>query len=255
MAESLGTAALLIWAYMTLLFLLALRDNSIADIGWGLGFILVAAMTLLRRPAPVPGRLVLASILVLVWGARLAVHILRRNRGRGEDFRYAAWRRDWGRSFLWRAYLQVFLLQGAFLVLIAAPILVIGQAPDTAWTWTDVLGLAVWAFGLSFEAVSDAQLARFKSRPENKGRIMQSGLWRYSRHPNYFGEAALWWGLFLLAWAVPGGAAAVIGPLVITLLLRFVSGVPLLERRYKGNPDFAAYARRTNAFLPWFPKP
>jgi steroid 5-alpha reductase family enzyme len=248
-------AASVVWVYMTALFILGLirRDNSIADIGWGPGFILISLFAFLREPNGAPRR-ILALALVFVWGSRLAVHVFLRNRKKQEDFRYAAWRARWGKWFLLRSYLQVFILQGIFLLVIAAPLLVVLRTEKGRLDAFALAGSAVWLFGFLIEAGADAQLARFKRLPENKGRIITTGLWRFSRHPNYFGEAVLWWGIFLLALPLPGGWAAVVGPMMITVLLRFISGVPMLERKYKGRPDFEAYARRTNAFIPWFPK-
>jgi steroid 5-alpha reductase family enzyme len=240
---------------MTALFLVALarRDNSIVDIAWGPGFLLVAGLHLALPPAPTP-RQILISALILVWAVRLALHIARRAKGRGEDFRYAAWRKAWGRWFLLRSYLQIFWLQGAFLLLVALPLPIVHAAPPAPWTALDAAGLALWAFGFALESAADAQLVRFRKNPERRSRFLTTGLWRWSRHPNYFGEAIQWWGLFLIAASVRGGWRAVISPLVITLLLRYVSGVPLLERKHKDNPEFQAYAARTNAFWPWFPK-
>lgn len=254
--SELARCGALVAAYMTAWFAVALlkKDNSVADIAWGLGFVLVAAVTFSRRgPLFLP---LLVTSLVTVWGARLAFHILVRNRTRGEDPRYAAWRRKWGRSFLWRSYLQVFLLQGFFLLAISSPVILVNTVREGASSprgpWA--AGLLLWCVGFFFEAVGDAQLARFKRDPANRGRIMDRGLWRYSRHPNYFGESLMWWGIFLLALEVPYGWTTVVSPLLITFLLVRVSGVPLLEKRYAGNADFQAYARRTNAFVPGPPK-
>jgi steroid 5-alpha reductase family enzyme len=244
--------------YMTAWFVVALikKDNSVADIAWGLGFVLVAAITFPRRGFPFTPLLVTA--LVVVWGARLAVHILVRNRKRGEDPRYAEWRRNWGRSFLWRSYLQVFLLQGLFLLVISSPVILVNSEPYDPIVIVDggswFVGFLVWCVGFFFEAVGDAQLARFKRDTGNRGKIMDKGLWRYSRHPNYFGEALMWWGIFLVALEVPYGWMTVASPVLITFLLVRVSGIPLLEKKYAGNADFQAYARRTSAFVPWFPK-
>ncbi|MBM3295781.1 MAG: DUF1295 domain-containing protein [Candidatus Aminicenantes bacterium] len=248
-------AALAVGLYMTALFVIAVvrKDNSVADIGWGPGFVGVALLAYFRNPGWTPRRLLVLGM-VLAWGLRLAVHIFLRNRNKGEDFRYAAWRAKWGKFFLIRSYLQVFLLQGILLLLICVPVLFVLGDRRGGLGGLAVAGAAVWLFGFFFEAAADLQLARFKRRPENKGRIITTGLWRYSRHPNYFGEAVLWWGIFFVALSVPGGWMAVIGPLTITCLLRFVSGVPILERKYRGRPDFEDYARRTNAFVPWFPK-
>ncbi len=259
-ASAWAASAALIAAYMTLWFVIALirKDNSLADIAWGLGFVIVAAYSFffLRTSLFLP---LLVTSLVAVWGLRLSFHIFRRNRTKGEDPRYAAWRAKWGRSFVWRSYLQVFLLQGFFLLVIASPVIMVNTyrwtvPPGNHGRGIWQAGLLVWVLGFLFEAVGDAQLARFKKDPANKGRIMDRGLWKYTRHPNYFGESLMWWGLWLIALEVPGGWTTVASPLLITFLLAKVSGVPMLERRYAGNAEFQAYARRTSAFVPWVPK-
>jgi len=251
--------ATLVAIYMTVWFVLALirKDNSIADIAWGLGFVLVAVVTFLRR-----GSLflpLLVTLMVAVWGLRLAVHILIRNRKRGEDPRYAEWRRKWGGTFLWRSYLQVFLLQGFFLLVISSPVILVNthlwdRPPSGTGRGVWQAGFLLWCAGFFFEAVGDAQLARFKRDPGNRGKIMDKGLWRYSRHPNYFGESLMWWGIFLVAVEVPFGWTTVVSPVLITFLLVRVSGIPMLEKKYAGNPEFQAYARKTNSFVPWFPR-
>jgi steroid 5-alpha reductase family enzyme len=255
MLAFLTAAAGAVFVYMTAVFLIALfrKDNSIVDIAWGPGFILVALVTLLLKPGH-EARHVLISLLVAVWGIRLATHILMRNRGRGEDFRYAKWRKEWGRWFIPRSFLQVFMLQGIFMLLISLPVVVVNRSKERGLTILDALGAALWLVGFLFEAIGDQQLKTFKQKPESRGRIMTTGLWKYTRHPNYFGEAALWWGVFLVALAVPSGWAAIISPLTISFLLLKVSGIPMLEKRYQGNVEFAAYARRTSPFFPWFPK-
>ena len=249
------SSALAVLAYMTLLFIIALarRDNSLADLGWGLGFILVAALSFVREPGPTPRR-VLVLALVALWGLRLAGHIFLRGRKRGEDFRYAKWRKDWGRWFVPRSYLQVFLLQGALLLVISTPVLIVQHSTRAGLTLLDAAGAAVWITGFVFESVGDAQLRRFKRDPANRGRIMTTGLWAYSRHPNYFGEATMWWGIFLIGLSVPGGWAGAAGPAVLTFLLLRVSGIPPLEKRYAGDPEFAAYACVTSRFLPRPPR-
>jgi steroid 5-alpha reductase family enzyme len=250
--------AVIVAIYMTAWFVVALvkKDNSVADIAWGLGFVLVAGSTLVWR-GDWAARPVLATCLVLVWGLRLAAYIVMRNRKRGEDFRYAEWRAKWGRRFLLRSYLQVFLLQGLFLLLISSAVILINTSVSVSprpLGLLDLAGTAVWIVGFLFEAVADAQLARFKRDPGNRGKIMDRGLWGYSRHPNYFGESLMWWGIFLLALSLPYGWTAVASPVLITFLLVRVSGIPMLEKKYAGNAEFQAYARRTSAFVPWFPK-
>ncbi|MBM3306588.1 MAG: DUF1295 domain-containing protein, partial [Candidatus Aminicenantes bacterium] len=191
--NALAACGVLVAATMTAWFVVALirKDNSVADIAWGLGFVLVTATTFffLRTSFFLP---VLVSSLVAAWGLRLSFHIFRRNRNKGEDPRYAEWRRKWGRSFLWRSYLQVFLLQGLFLLVISSPVILVNTyrwelppGPQGSFIW--LAGALLWCVGFFFEAVGDAQLARFKKDPANKGRIMDRGLWRYTRHPNYFG--------------------------------------------------------------------
>jgi steroid 5-alpha reductase family enzyme len=237
---------------MTAWFVLALirKDNSLADVAWGLGVVLLAGLTLARRGGFAP-RPALVSGLAFVWGFRLALHVLSRKLKRGEDYRYAEWRAKWGRWFVLRSYLQVFTLQGIFLLIISLPVTLVNSSPLGV---LDVASVLVWLLGFVFEAVGDTQLRRFKRERGNEDRIMTKGLWRYSRHPNYFGEAVMWWGLFTLALPVRHGGLAVLSPLLITFLLVRVSGIPMLEKKYRGHAKFEDYARRTNAFVPWFPK-
>ena len=252
MVDILFDVALAIWIYMSLFFLLALflKDNSIVDIGWGLGFILITILMIIQRP--IPGMRGIAYIFVILWGFRLARHIFLRNRGRSEDFRYAAWREEWGIWFIPRSYLQIFMLQGIIMFIVVYPIVVISVAPLRPVGIIEAIGSIVWSIGFFFETVSDLQLSRFKKDPDNKGKIITTGLWKYTRHPNYFGEVVMWWGIFLLALPVHYGWTAVVSPLLITYLLTKVSGVPLLERKYAGNVQFERYKQRTNTFFPWF---
>ena len=240
-------------AYMTAWFPVAIwrRRNDVADVAWGMGFVLVGVTSLLlHSPA---GRSVLVTALVAVWGIRLALHVHFRNRGRPEDFRYRKWREEWV-NFYTRSYLQVFLFQSVLLVLVATPIIYVSSVPNPPLSDGDIVGVTVWMIGFFFEAAGDYQLARFKSNSLNKGRIMTSGLWRFSRHPNYFGEVLLWWGIFLIALPAPGGWRSVIGPLTITILILKVSGIPMLEVKYRDNPQYEAYQRRTSSFFPLPPR-
>ncbi len=227
--------------------------NDIADVAWGLGFILAAAVSLFAGTVHSP-RGLLVSGLVLIWGIRLALHIHSRNSGRGEDPRYRKWREEWGKWFVLRSFLQVFMLQGILLLLVAVPVIFVNQAPPTTFGWLDLLGLAVWLYGFAFEAVGDWLLLRFIRNPANKGKLMTTGLWRYTRHPNYFGEVTLWWGIWLIACAPPGGWLTVVGPLTITILILKVSGIPMLEAPYEERADFQEYKRVTSPFFPLPPK-
>lgn len=255
LSETLFYSALAALVYMTAVFIIAVlkRDNSVVDIAWGLGFIGVALLTFFLDRG-FTFRHILVTVLVVIWGTRLAVHIFIRNKGKGEDFRYAQWRREWGKWFLLRSFFQIFMLQGLLLLVIVYPVMLINSSLETGISFPDAFGLALWLIGFFFEAVGDFQLAAFKRNPQNKGKIMKSGLWRYTRHPNYFGETAIWWGVFLIALSVKAGWTAVISPLLITFLLLRVSGVTMLEKKYEGNKEFEEYAKKTNAFFPWFPK-
>lgn len=249
-------ALLLLLGFMTLIFALALqrRDNSIVDIAYGLAFVLVGWSCYLVYGSGHPRQL-LALALVTAWGLRLAGHIFRRKLGEsGEDFRYRQWRQEWGDTVVWRSFLQIFMLQGLVVFLVALPLLLVIRNPGGELGLLDLLGGLVWLLGFGFEGVGDWQLLRFKGQPGNRGQIIQSGLWRYSRHPNYFGEATLWWGVWLIALDAPLGASAILSPLLIAYLLLKVSGIPMLEAKYANHPDFAAYKQRTNAFFPWWPK-
>jgi steroid 5-alpha reductase family enzyme len=255
MLELMLYSAIAVFLYMSFVFILSLakRDNSIVDIAWGIGFILVSLMTFFLG-STFAVRSILVTGLVIIWGIRLSSHIYVRNRGRGEDFRYAKWRREWGKTFVWRSFFQIFMLQGVLLLVISYPVVLVNRSERNGLSALDIAGIGLWLIGFLFEGVGDYQLRKFKKTPENKGKIMSRGLWRYTRHPNYFGEAALWWGIFLIALSVEKGWTAVIGPLMITFLILRVSGVTLLEKKYAGNQEFLEYARRTSPFIPWFPK-
>lgn len=245
------TLILILFAYMSLWFVVSLikTRNDVADVAWGLGFVLMTWVSFyLSDDSGTRGLLV--GLLVIIWGLRLAWHIHKRNKGRAEDYRYLAWRKEWGKWFYVRSYFQVYLLQGAFLFLIVSPVLLINKNASIDLGLFDFLGVAVWLFGFYFEAVGDAQLARFIKNPTNKGKLMQSGLWAHTRHPNYFGEVTQWWGLWIIALSVPGGWIGIIGPITITFLILKVSGIPMLERKMKENPEFAEYKRKTSVFLP-----
>lgn len=248
-------SVLAVLLYMTALFAVALlrKDNSVADVGWGFGFLIVWVVTFVLESGGAPLQF-LAGGLVAVWGVRLSAHIYLRNRGRGEDFRYAKWRRDWGRAFVPRSFVRIFLLQGVFMLLVSTPVILINRSSSGAIGAPAVAGSVVWLIGFVFESVGDAQLRRFKQAPANRGRIMTRGLWKYTRHPNYFGESLMWWGLCIVGLSVAGGWAGLVSPLVLTFLLTRVSGIPMLEKKYWGNPEFEEYVRRTSAFVPWPPK-
>lgn len=249
--------ALLVFCYAGAWFVvsLILKRNDVADVAWGLGYALICLYLVLKREPAETAWWVYA--LVTVWALRLSGHIFLRNRGKSEDFRYKQWREEWGRWFYLRSFFQVYLLQGFFMLVIAAPVIAAGLAPPAGTGFWQGFALGAgtlfWAVGMFFEAVGDHQLARFLKTRKHKDEVLQTGLWRYSRHPNYFGEIMVWWGLFFIVLPSPYGWMAVIGPLTITWLLVFVSGVPMLEKRYEGNAAYQEYRKRTNALLPGKP--
>jgi len=245
------TLAISLFAYMSLWFVFSLikKRNDVADVAWGLGFILIA-WTSFFLSGNSGTRGLLVGALVSIWGLRLSWHIHSRNKGKAEDYRYLAWRKQWGRLFYLRSYLQIYLLQGFLLYLIAIPIMVININNSSALNWLDFVGVFVWIIGFYFEVRGDYELAQFVKNPANKGKIMQNGLWAYTRHPNYFGEVTLWWGIFIVSLGSAPFFYTLIGPLTITILILFVSGIPLLEKKYAGNPDFEDYKKRTSVFFP-----
>lgn len=228
---------------------LALGRSDVADTAWGLGFLLAAAASFLANGAACD-RGLLVTALTTLWAARLSLHIHARNRGKGEDYRYAAWRRAWGRWFPVRSFFQVFVLQWALMLAVALPVIVVNVHRGGGATALDALGVCVWLFGFAFEAASDRQLAAFARDPENRGKILRTGLWRWSRHPNYFGEVVQWWGLAVIALSVPGGWVGLFGAGAITFLILKVSGIPMLEERAARKAGWAAYAAKTPRFWP-----
>lgn len=249
-----------VWAALaaafTVLWLasLPLKNASIVDMWWGPAFVLAAAVYAAGVPAVGPRGLAVMA-LVAAWALRLAWHIGRRNVGHGEDPRYAAWRVQHGPRWWWRSLLQVFLLQATVAWIVSWPIGAAmaddGGPYPTGW---DVAGLILAVTGLVVEATADGQLRRFK-RTAARHAVCDAGLWRYSRHPNYFGESLVWWGLFVVA-AGAGGWWTVVSPVLMTWLLLRVSGVTLLEAGLAAaKPGYADYVRRTSAFVPWPPKP
>jgi steroid 5-alpha reductase family enzyme len=239
---------------VTLLWLVSVarRDVSIVDIFWGPGFAIIAWIS--YAAASDAGRSLLLAILTTVWAVRLGGYLAWRNLGKPEDYRYRAMRAGWDPGFWWKSLFIVFALQGLLMFVVSLPLQQTATS-SRAWSWLDGVGLVLWAGGLLMESIGDWQLARFKSDPANRGKVLDQGLWRYTRHPNYFGDFLVWWGVYLIATA--GGAPwwTVIGPLVMSVLLMRVSGVALLERSLKeSKPGYADYVRRTSAFFPWPPK-
>lgn len=251
-----GIIAIVLVCYFTGLFFWAqyLKNNSIVDIAWGLGFVILAVTGYFVMPEPTMASKV-TLVLVSVWGLRLAGHLAKRNIGKGEDYRYVNMRKRWGNHYAkLKAYLNVFVLQGVLLMIVSLPILFVMTGTSDSFSWWNYLGIAIWVLGFGYEVIGDYQLTKFKKNQANKGKLLTSGLWSTTRHPNYFGEALLWWGIFLVTLNEGRNLWGIIGPLVITFLLLVVSGVPLLEKKYKERPDFKVYATKTAKFVPFIGK-
>lgn len=249
--ELTGVAALSIFIYMLMFYVAGQikKDNSIVDIAWGPGFIVVSLALLFYT-----GNTGLFNLFILLavflWALRLSIHILIRNWGKPEDFRYAKWREQWGKKEPWIAFYKVFMLQGLVMLVISFPVVISFSSFRENFNLINYIGLGIFLFGFIFETLGDLQLSQFKKKKENKGKIIQSGLWKYTRHPNYFGEAVVWWGIYFLSFGQGYEYLTIISPITITLLLRYGSGVPMLEEKYKERKDFQQYAEKTPVFIP-----
>jgi len=246
---------LVLFIYFNIVFAIAQskRNNGLIDIAWGFGFVVVAVTSyMISSQYNLRGTII--TILVLLWGLRLSWHLFKRNWNKKEDYRYVAMRERWGsKNHAVMAYTRVFMSQMLLCFIIAIPIMITNFNSSSGLRILDFIGIGIWIVGYYFEVVGDAQLKNFISKPENKGKLMKYGLWKYTRHPNYFGEATMWWGIFLISLSVPGAWLGLISPVTITFLLLFVSGVPLLEKKYKDHPEWAEYAKKTSKFIPMPP--
>ena len=241
---------------MSLFYLIALnrKDNSIADIAWGIGFIFIAILNLILAESVYLRQLIVAG-LVFIWGIRLGLHIYLRSRGKPEDFRYAEMRQRWGNKASLKSFTHVFMFQGLVLLLIGYPIIMVNAYARPNFAIPDLIGIVIWVVGFAFEFVADIQLQNFIRKEKTLANsVMTEGLWKYSRHPNYFGESLVWWGIFFIVLSIPNGWLAIFSPVMITFFLLKVSGIPLLEKKYQSNPAYQEYARRTSMFIPWFPE-
>ncbi len=234
---------------------LVYKNVTVVDSLWGLGFVLIAWITLFLSDG-YAARNTLITAMITLWGLRLSIYLSIRNWGKGEDPRYGLWRKESGDRFWIVSLFKVFILQAVFMwcISLAPQVGQMASIPDQL-TWLDIVGMGIWAAGFIFETVGDWQLARFKAKPDNKGKVMDQGLWAYSRHPNYFGEFLVWWGLFLVTLSTTGSWWTILSPLIVTVVLLKMTGIPLTEKTISHTrPGYAEYVKRTNAFIPWFPK-
>jgi steroid 5-alpha reductase family enzyme len=250
-------ASFLIWTLVSFLWIwsVLIKNVSIVDIFWGFGFVLVNVLYVFNLEVINPRNLLLL-ILVSIWGLRLTIYLAIRNIGKGEDYRYQQFRKHYGENrYWWFSYFQVFLLQGALILIVSIPLLAIHTSNSSGELyWLDYISIIIWLIGFSFEAGGDYQLYNFKKNTKNKGKVLNTGFWKYTRHPNYFGDSAVWWSFALFSIAA-GGYWQVIGAIIMTLLIIKVSGVALLEKTLNiTKPKYKEYIEKTNSFLPWFPK-
>lgn len=250
-------AALLIWILVTLLWIwsIFIKNVSIVDLFWGFGFVVINAFYVLMS-GELNARKILILVLVSIWGLRLAIYLAIRNIGKGEDFRYKEFRRTYGEErYWWFSYFQTFLLQSLLILIVSLPLLGISQSRQSGnLNLLDYFGILVWLIGFSFEAGGDFQLSRFKRDSKNKGKVFNTGFWKYTRHPNYFGDSAVWWAYAIFSIAA-GSYWQIIGSIVMTLLIIKVSGVALLEKTLnKSKPQYQEYIQKTSSFFPWFSK-
>lgn len=250
-------ATLIILALVTLLWIWSvfIKNVSIVDIFWGLGFVVVNAFYVFMS-GELNARKILILILVSIWGLRLAIYLAFRNIGKGEDFRYQEFRRKYGpKRYWWFSFFQTFLLQGVLIMIISLPLLGINSSTSFGTlNVLDYIGILVWLIGFTFEAGGDFQLARFKSNLKNKEMVLNTGFWKYTRHPNYFGDSAIWWAYAIFSIAA-GSYWQIIGSIIMTLLIIKISGVSLLEKTLKETkPKYSDYIQKTNSFFPWLPK-
>lgn len=240
-----------IGAYMLSWFFLSLlaKDNSLVDVAWGLGFVMLTWI-LFVRASHLPFH-ILVLVLVTIWGLRLTWHVGQRKLGEPEDWRYATWRSAWSRQgrfyFLVRSFFNIFVLQGIILYIVALPIMLVMRA-NVLWTWTLMAGFVIFLLGLAVEVIADYQLARFIANPDTRGRIMERGLWKYSRHPNYFGELLIWVGIAIIALGAQWGWLAILSPIVMGSVLLKIS-IPMMEERYAKKSGWVEYRNRTNKFV------
>ena len=248
-------SGLVLLGFMIIAFLVGIikKDNSIIDIFYGFGYVVLVWSSLLLS-ADFALRKIIITLLVTLWGFRLGIYVMIRNWGKPEDYRYQAIRERMGDNVILKSFFRIYLFQGFIIFLVGFPTLFANVSSHSMTNWLDFLGVGLWIIGFYFESVGDYQLRKFLKNPENKGKIMDQGLWKYTQHPNYFGEVLMWWSLYLIVVNVKYGVFMIFGPIIITFMIIKVSGVRLLNKRFEKDDKYADYKKRTSAFIPWFPR-
>lgn len=242
-------------AFMTIMFIASRRlgRTDVVDAAWGPAFLVAAVAAFLFNPYELTFGLnvqSLVTVLVAAWAGRLSFTITKRLMKKPEDVRYVNLRKQWKGNEFANTFVRIFLTQAVLATLISSALIHVNLSLPTDISTYAYVGLAVWAVGFYFESIGDLQLKRFLADPKNKGKLMTRGLWKYTRHPNYFGEATMWWGVFIIALSTPYGWLGIVTPVVITYLLLFVSGVPMTEKAFDGKPGWEDYRKKTSKFFP-----
>ncbi len=261
-----GYSGLYLLLYLIIAFIIGTikKNNGLMDVFYGPGYFVVALTSLILYfmiNGTVNIRQIIITILVFIWAVRLGTYVFIRNRGKPEDYRYQEMRERWKTNIVLKSLIRVYIFQGIVIFIVAFPVWFVNISDNPLLLnlldfngiilW---IGALIWLIGFFFETIGDHQLRKFKKKPENKGKVMDKGLWKYTQHPNYFGEITQWWGLYVIALAVSFGFISFIGPLFITYMIIKVSGIKLLDKHYEGDDKYADYKKRTSTFFPWFPK-
>ncbi|MFX0039087.1 MAG: DUF1295 domain-containing protein [Promethearchaeota archaeon] len=261
-----GYSALVLLGYLIIAFIVGTikKNNGLMDVFYGPGYFVFALTSIIINfmiNSTVNIRQIIVTSLVFIWALRLGMYVFIRNRGKPEDYRYQEMRERWKTNIILKSFIRVYIFQGVVIFIVAFPVWFVNVSINppilnfldfagvTLW-----LGVLIWLIGFLFETFGDYQLFKFKKNPENKGKVMDRGLWKYTQHPNYFGEVTQWWGLYIIAIAIPFGFITFIGPFFITYMIIKVSGIKLLEKRFEADDKYADYKKRTSIFFPWFPK-
>ncbi len=261
-----GFSALFLLFYLLLAFIVGTvkKNNGLMDVFYGPGYFVVALSSLILFfffTNEVNIRQIIMTILVFIWALRLATYVFIRNRGKPEDYRYQAMRKKWKTNILLKSFIRVYIFQGIVIFIVAFPVWFVNISSNPSIEnlsdfigITLLLGVVVWLIGFLFETIGDHTLYKFLQKPENKGEVMDRGVWKLSQHPNYFGEVTQWWGIYIIALAIPFGFITILGPIFITYMIIKVSGIKLLDKRFEADDKYAEYKQRTSVFFPWFPK-
>jgi steroid 5-alpha reductase family enzyme len=262
-ALAISTIVLILYIIIAFIVCTIKKNNGLMDVFYGPAYVvtsLTALVVSILLGNSLNVRHIIMNILVLIWAIRLGTYVYIRNRGKPEDYRYARRRDEW-KNFLLQSFFRQFLFQGVVILIVDLPVWFanISENPSVTsffdfYGITIWIGTLIWFIGFIFETLGDWSLFKFLQKPENKGKVMDKNVWRYTQHPNYFGEVTQWWGLFIIALVVPFGFITIIGPAYITFQIIKVSGVRLLDKRFEGNEEYQAYKERTSSFIPWFPK-